>query len=148
MPRVFTYQTRDKNKSSASSCLSLQTMQAHAAVFRTGSVLKEGCDKMDAIYQTMDDIKTFDRGTAPVWCLSLSVYSSFLLFVQKGAVVLQHKWYNESCVLQVLCGTQTWLKRWSCRIWCWTLSRPSSLLSRERRAGELTPERTSRSVCS
>lgn len=116
MPRVFTYQTRDKNKSSASSCLSLQTMQAHAAVFRTGSVLKEGCDKMDAIYQTMDDIKTFDRGTAPVWCLSLSVYSSFLLFVQKGAVVLQHKWYNESCVLQVLCGTQTWLKRWSCRI--------------------------------
>lgn len=38
-------------------------MQAHAAVFRTGSVLKEGCVKMDAIYQTMDDIKTFDRGT-------------------------------------------------------------------------------------
>lgn len=38
-------------------------MQAHAAVFRTGSVLKEGCDKMDGIYQTMDDIKTFDRGT-------------------------------------------------------------------------------------
>uniref|UniRef100_A0A672GAV9 succinate dehydrogenase n=1 Tax=Salarias fasciatus TaxID=181472 RepID=A0A672GAV9_SALFA len=42
-----------------------KTMQAHAAVFRTGSVLKEGCDKMDAIYQTMDDIKTFDRGI--VW---------------------------------------------------------------------------------
>uniref|UniRef100_A0A7N8XWV6 Succinate dehydrogenase [ubiquinone] flavoprotein subunit, mitochondrial n=1 Tax=Mastacembelus armatus TaxID=205130 RepID=A0A7N8XWV6_9TELE len=47
-----------------------KTMQAHAAVFRTGSILKEGCDKMDAIYQTLDDIKTFDRGTAPfgiVW---------------------------------------------------------------------------------
>ncbi|XP_076592927.1 succinate dehydrogenase [ubiquinone] flavoprotein subunit, mitochondrial [Chaetodon auriga] len=42
-----------------------KTMQAHAAVFRTGPVLKEGCDKMDAIYQTMDDIKTFDRGI--VW---------------------------------------------------------------------------------
>uniref|UniRef100_A0A4W6EDD2 Succinate dehydrogenase [ubiquinone] flavoprotein subunit, mitochondrial n=1 Tax=Lates calcarifer TaxID=8187 RepID=A0A4W6EDD2_LATCA len=42
-----------------------KTMQAHAAVFRTGSVLKEGCDKMDAIYQTLDDIKTFDRGI--VW---------------------------------------------------------------------------------
>uniref|UniRef100_A0AAQ5YFU8 Succinate dehydrogenase [ubiquinone] flavoprotein subunit, mitochondrial n=1 Tax=Amphiprion ocellaris TaxID=80972 RepID=A0AAQ5YFU8_AMPOC len=42
-----------------------KTMQAHAAVFRTGSVLKEGCDKMDAIYQTMDDLKTFDRGI--VW---------------------------------------------------------------------------------
>ncbi|XP_062343023.1 succinate dehydrogenase [ubiquinone] flavoprotein subunit, mitochondrial [Osmerus eperlanus] len=42
-----------------------KTMQNHAAVFRTGSVLKEGCDKMDAIYQTLDDIKTFDRGI--VW---------------------------------------------------------------------------------
>uniref|UniRef100_A0A672ZZM5 succinate dehydrogenase n=1 Tax=Sphaeramia orbicularis TaxID=375764 RepID=A0A672ZZM5_9TELE len=42
-----------------------KTMQAHAAVFRTGSVLKEGCDKMDAVYQTLDDIKTFDRGI--VW---------------------------------------------------------------------------------
>uniref|UniRef100_A0AAX7TZX8 succinate dehydrogenase n=1 Tax=Astatotilapia calliptera TaxID=8154 RepID=A0AAX7TZX8_ASTCA len=42
-----------------------KTMQTHAAVFRTGSVLKEGCDKMDAIYQTLEDIKTFDRGI--VW---------------------------------------------------------------------------------
>uniref|UniRef100_A0A674BMP3 Succinate dehydrogenase [ubiquinone] flavoprotein subunit, mitochondrial n=1 Tax=Salmo trutta TaxID=8032 RepID=A0A674BMP3_SALTR len=42
-----------------------RTMQNHAAVFRTGDVLKEGCDKMDAIYQTMEDIKTFDRGM--VW---------------------------------------------------------------------------------
>lgn len=49
-------------------------MQAHAAVFRTGSVLKEGCDKMDAIYQTMDDLKTFDRGTPPdVWVPPLLV---------------------------------------------------------------------------
>lgn len=40
----------------------LKTMQTHAAVFRTGDVLKEGCDKMDALYQTLDDIKTFDRG--------------------------------------------------------------------------------------
>ncbi|KAJ8395296.1 hypothetical protein AAFF_G00034980 [Aldrovandia affinis] len=42
-----------------------KTMQTHAAVFRTGSVLKEGCIKMDAIYQTLNDIKTFDRGI--VW---------------------------------------------------------------------------------
>uniref|UniRef100_A0A674CVV0 Succinate dehydrogenase [ubiquinone] flavoprotein subunit, mitochondrial n=1 Tax=Salmo trutta TaxID=8032 RepID=A0A674CVV0_SALTR len=42
-----------------------KTMQNHAAVFRTGKVLKEGCDKMDAVYQTLDDIKTFDRGI--VW---------------------------------------------------------------------------------
>uniref|UniRef100_A0A4W5LEF1 Succinate dehydrogenase [ubiquinone] flavoprotein subunit, mitochondrial n=1 Tax=Hucho hucho TaxID=62062 RepID=A0A4W5LEF1_9TELE len=53
--------------SSLSLCSSLhcQTMQNHAAVFRTGKVLKEGCDKMDAVYQTLDDIKTFDRGI--VW---------------------------------------------------------------------------------
>lgn len=49
-------------------------MQSHAAVFRTGSVLKEGCDKMDAIYQTLDDIKTFDRGTLTV----VSVAALFL----------------------------------------------------------------------
>lgn len=41
-------------------------MQSHAAVFRTGPVLKEGCDKMDAVYQTLDDIKTFDRGITPL----------------------------------------------------------------------------------
>lgn len=44
----------------------VQTMQNHAAVFRTGSVLKEGCDKMDDIYQTMEQIKTFDRGAVPL----------------------------------------------------------------------------------
>ncbi|XP_072250858.1 succinate dehydrogenase [ubiquinone] flavoprotein subunit, mitochondrial [Leuresthes tenuis] len=42
-----------------------KTMQNHAAVFRTGSVLKEGCDKMDSIYGTMEHMKTFDRGI--VW---------------------------------------------------------------------------------
>uniref|UniRef100_F6V2C7 Succinate dehydrogenase [ubiquinone] flavoprotein subunit, mitochondrial n=1 Tax=Xenopus tropicalis TaxID=8364 RepID=F6V2C7_XENTR len=42
-----------------------KTMQNHAAVFRTGSVLKEGCEKLSAINSTMDDIKTFDRGI--VW---------------------------------------------------------------------------------
>uniref|UniRef100_A0A8C6NL18 Succinate dehydrogenase [ubiquinone] flavoprotein subunit, mitochondrial n=1 Tax=Nothobranchius furzeri TaxID=105023 RepID=A0A8C6NL18_NOTFU len=41
------------------------TMQNHAAVFRTGPILKEGCDKMHDIYQTLDSIKTFDRGI--VW---------------------------------------------------------------------------------
>ena len=48
-------------------------MQNHAAVFRTGSVLKEGCDKMDAIYQTLDDIKTFDRGAHLSLLSSLSL---------------------------------------------------------------------------
>lgn len=42
-----------------------KTMQSHAAVFRTGSVLQEGCEKLSAINNAMDDIKTFDRGA--VW---------------------------------------------------------------------------------
>lgn len=42
-----------------------KTMQNHAAVFRTGDVLKEGCVKMESVYKSMDDIKTFDRGI--VW---------------------------------------------------------------------------------
>merc|ERR1712131_451010 len=42
-----------------------KTMQNHAAVFRTGDFLKEGCDKMDEIYGMLEDIKTFDRGI--VW---------------------------------------------------------------------------------
>ena len=37
-----------------------KTMQAHAAVFRTGDVLKEGCDKMSAICKDMGDIKVCD----------------------------------------------------------------------------------------
>ncbi|XP_033849450.1 succinate dehydrogenase [ubiquinone] flavoprotein subunit, mitochondrial [Acipenser ruthenus] len=42
-----------------------KTMQAHAAVFRTGPILKEGCEKLSAVNKTIDDIKTFDRGI--VW---------------------------------------------------------------------------------
>lgn len=34
-----------------------KTMQSHAAVFRTGTVLKEGCDKMLSLWAKMDDIK-------------------------------------------------------------------------------------------
>lgn len=49
-------------------------MQAHAAVFRTGAVLKEGCDKMDEIYQTMEELKTFDRGTTPVHSFLLVLF--------------------------------------------------------------------------
>lgn len=38
-------------------------MQTHAAVFRTGDVLSEGCQRLEKTYQTMlTDLKTFDRG--------------------------------------------------------------------------------------
>lgn len=42
-----------------------KTMQTHAAVFRTGSVLSEGCQKIDEIYNQTEDLKLFDRGM--VW---------------------------------------------------------------------------------
>lgn len=40
-------------------------MQNNAAVFRSGPVLKEGCDKLDACYDKLEDLKLFDRGI--VW---------------------------------------------------------------------------------
>ncbi|XP_063850081.1 succinate dehydrogenase [ubiquinone] flavoprotein subunit, mitochondrial-like [Scylla paramamosain] len=54
------------NVSTAEIRLNMQkTMQNHAAVFRTGDVLKEGCDKMASLWGKMDDIKLVDRGM--VW---------------------------------------------------------------------------------
>lgn len=38
-----------------------KTMQSHAAVFRTGSVLQEGCEKLSRIYHDLAHLKTFDR---------------------------------------------------------------------------------------
>ncbi|KAK7082860.1 hypothetical protein SK128_013781 [Halocaridina rubra] len=54
------------NVSTAELRLAMQkTMQNHAAVFRTGDVLVEGCHKMSALWKKMDDIKLSDRGM--VW---------------------------------------------------------------------------------
>ncbi|XP_064086297.1 succinate dehydrogenase [ubiquinone] flavoprotein subunit, mitochondrial-like [Macrobrachium nipponense] len=54
------------NVSTAELRLAMQkTMQNHAAVFRTGEVLSEGCEKMSALWSKMDDIKLADRGM--VW---------------------------------------------------------------------------------
>lgn len=39
-----------------------KTMQSHAAVFRTGEVLKRGCDKIAALWPQLNDIKLVDRG--------------------------------------------------------------------------------------
>lgn len=38
-----------------------RTMQNHAAVFRTGESLQEGCDKIDQIFQSRTDVKIADR---------------------------------------------------------------------------------------
>nr|XP_055102115.1 succinate dehydrogenase [ubiquinone] flavoprotein subunit, mitochondrial isoform X2 [Symphalangus syndactylus] len=43
--------------------LSMQkSMQNHAAVFRVGSVLQEGCGKISKLYRDLKHLKTFDRG--------------------------------------------------------------------------------------
>jgi len=42
-----------------------KTMQNHAAVFRTGDVLKEGVEKMQGIWKDMEDLKVSDSGM--VW---------------------------------------------------------------------------------
>ena len=40
-------------------------MQRNAAVYRTQKTLKEGCDKIDEIYDTYKDVKITDKGL--VW---------------------------------------------------------------------------------
>merc|ERR1711978_799122 len=42
-----------------------KTMQTHAAVFRTGPVMREGIDKMKALWKDMENLKLSDRGM--VW---------------------------------------------------------------------------------
>jgi len=39
-----------------------KTMQSHAAVFRTGPVMREGIDKMNALWKDMEHLKLSDRG--------------------------------------------------------------------------------------
>ena len=39
-----------------------KTMQTHAAVFRTGDVMREGIDKMNALWKDMANLKVSDRG--------------------------------------------------------------------------------------
>lgn len=50
--------------------LTSQSMQSHAAVFRVGSVLQEGCEKISGLYGDLQHLKTFDRGecAAPARC--------------------------------------------------------------------------------
>ncbi|XP_065402147.1 succinate dehydrogenase [ubiquinone] flavoprotein subunit, mitochondrial isoform X4 [Macaca fascicularis] len=45
--------------------ITIASMQNHAAVFRVGSVLQEGCGKISKLYGDLKHLKTFDRGM--VW---------------------------------------------------------------------------------
>merc|ERR1711964_877879 len=39
-----------------------KTMQTHAAVFRTGDVMREGITKMNKLWKDMENLKVSDRG--------------------------------------------------------------------------------------
>merc|ERR1712018_445531 len=41
-----------------------KTMQNHAAVFRDGPVMREGIQKMNALWKDMDNLKLTDKGTS------------------------------------------------------------------------------------
>lgn len=59
-------------------------MQSHAAVFRTGSVLQEGCEKLSQIYSDLAHLKTFDRGNLIAKSIPWSEYvlgKMFFLFL-------------------------------------------------------------------
>ncbi|MGH8121176.1 MAG: succinate dehydrogenase flavoprotein subunit, partial [Rudaea sp.] len=54
------------SQSTAQIRLNMQrTMQSDATVFRTAKTLKEGCDKMDRIFKSFDDVRVADRSL--VW---------------------------------------------------------------------------------
>ena len=60
-----------------------KTMQGHAAVFRTGSVLKEGCDKMAALWPSLHNLKVLIPSLWPSYFSTnrfSNRFSSILLF--------------------------------------------------------------------
>ena len=60
--RLEHYRNANGSHSTASIRLDMQkTMQDHCAVFRTDESLREGCVKLDAVYDSMADIKVTDR---------------------------------------------------------------------------------------
>ena len=54
-------------------------MQTHAAVFRTGPVMKEGIEKMNALWKDMANIKLSDRGM--IWNRLVKTLQNKICFV-------------------------------------------------------------------
>jgi succinate dehydrogenase / fumarate reductase flavoprotein subunit len=60
--RLDRYRNADGTRSTAEVRLSMQRiMQNHAAVFRTGETLREGCEKLGGVFEAMPDLKVADR---------------------------------------------------------------------------------------
>ena len=81
-------------------------MQSHAAVFRVGSVLQEGCEKISSLYGDLRHLKTFDRGECATACpLSQAPQSLLSGPCRLTAALCAQEWS----------GTLTWWRPWSCR---------------------------------
>ena len=60
--RLDRYRNAEGSRSTAEVRLSMQRiMQNHAAVFRTGETLREGCEKLSGVFEAMPDLKVSDR---------------------------------------------------------------------------------------
>jgi len=60
--RLDRYRNAEGKRSTAEVRLSMQRiMQNHAAVFRTGETLREGCEKLAGVFEAMPDLKVADR---------------------------------------------------------------------------------------
>ena len=59
-----------------------KTMQTHAAVFRTGDVMRDGIQKMNALWKDMANVKVSDKGM--IWNRfeekDLGLFINYLLF--------------------------------------------------------------------
>ena len=75
------------------SCCSFQTMQEHAAVFRTGSVLADGCQKIDDIYNQTEDLKV---QTQLDFCLALKLFTNCLILSHRGHLKLHFAFENQT----------------------------------------------------
>ena len=60
--RLDRYRNADGTRSTAEVRLAMQrVMQNHAAVFRTGETLQEGCEKLAGVFEALPDLKVSDR---------------------------------------------------------------------------------------
>lgn len=100
-------------------CFVLQSMQSHAAVFRVGSVLQEGCEKISQLYKDLKHLKTFDRGEQSLRLLRTPGYSVSLGWAAQGtvcrshmgSVVLAERTLEGTCLTDIMCsrdGVEHW----------------------------------------
>ena len=83
-----------------------RAMQAHAAVFRTGDVLKEGVDKMMNLYKKLDHLKVTDRGK----CWNTDVVSDLAFCVSSGENFVM-TYSSETFLSFFLVPCQSWSSR-------------------------------------